>query len=123
MAKCTCEPAEIMLFPCAGGSNVGQLANQAAVKLDQEGAGKLFCLAGLGGHVQSIVESTKVARRIVAIDGCPIGCAKATVEHAGFLVTDYVMVTRLGIQKNHEFAWTGEELDRVVQAVKESLES
>ncbi|CEP69270.1 DGC [Moorella glycerini] len=121
MAKCTCEPAEIMLFPCAGGSNVGQLANQAAVKLDQEGAGKLFCLAGLGGHVQSIVESTKVARRIVAIDGCPIGCAKATVEHAGFPVTDYVMVTRLGIQKNHEFNWTGKELDRVVQAVKESL--
>jgi uncharacterized metal-binding protein len=123
MAKCTCEPAEIMLFPCAGGSNVGQLANQAAVKLDQEGTGKLFCLAGLGGHVQSIVESTKGAKRIVVIDGCSIGCAKATVEHAGFPVTDYVMVTKLDIRKKHEFTWTDEELDRVVQAVKESLES
>ncbi|MBE3573581.1 MAG: hypothetical protein IMW95_11660 [Moorella humiferrea] len=60
---------------------------------------------------------------IVAIDGCPIGCAKVTVEHGGFPVTDYIMVTGLGIRKKHEFAWTDEELDRVVQAVKESLES
>ncbi|MDN5347561.1 MAG: hypothetical protein PWP65_1125 [Clostridia bacterium] len=70
------------------GSNVGQVANQAAVKLDQEGIGKLFCLAGLGGHVQSIVESTKAAKRIVAID---------------------------------DFAWTDEEIERVVKVVKESL--
>ncbi|MGB9662596.1 MAG: putative zinc-binding protein [Moorellaceae bacterium] len=119
--KCTCDPAEIMIFPCAGGSNVGQVANQAAVKLDQEGIGKLFCLAGLGGHVQSIVESTKVAKRIVVIDGCPIACAKATVEHAGFPVTDYVMVTKLGIKKHHDFVWTDEEVERVVKEVKESL--
>lgn len=119
--KCTCDPGEIMVFPCAGESNVGQVANQAAVKLDQEGVGKLFCLAGLGGHVQSIVESTKVAKRIVAIDGCPIGCAKATVEHAGFLATDYVMITQLGVKKHHDFVWTDEEIERVVKAVKESL--
>ena len=35
--KCLCEPAEILIFPCAGGSNVGQIANHAAVKLAQGG--------------------------------------------------------------------------------------
>jgi uncharacterized metal-binding protein len=40
--KCLCEPTEILIFPCSGGSNVGQIANQAGVKLTQGGIGKFF---------------------------------------------------------------------------------
>lgn len=28
--KCLCEPTEILIFPCSGGSNVGRVANEAA---------------------------------------------------------------------------------------------
>lgn len=35
-----------MILACSGGSNVGQLSNQAAIELTQEGFGKMFCLAG-----------------------------------------------------------------------------
>lgn len=49
--KCLCEPTEILLFPCSGGANVGQIANEVAVSLTREGIGKLFCLAGIGGHI------------------------------------------------------------------------
>ncbi|SHE80054.1 DGC domain-containing protein [Desulfofundulus australicus DSM 11792] len=34
---CTCEAAPVLIFPCSGGSNVGQIANQAAVELTREG--------------------------------------------------------------------------------------
>lgn len=38
-----CTPSEnIMLLSCSGGSNVGQLANQAAIELTQEGFGGNF---------------------------------------------------------------------------------
>jgi uncharacterized metal-binding protein len=98
--KCLCEPTEILIFPCSGGSNVGQIANQAGVKLTQEGMGKFFCLAGIGGHVTGMIESTKAGKMLVAIDGCPVACAKNTLEHAGLNIDEYVQVTDLGIEKN-----------------------
>jgi len=98
--KCLCEPSEILIFPCSGGSNVGQIANQAGVKLTQTGMGKFFCLAGIGGHVSGMIESTKAGKMLVAIDGCPVACAKKTMEHAGFNIDEYVQVTDLGIEKN-----------------------
>ena len=100
--KCLCEPAEILIFPCSGGSNVGQIANHAGVKLTQQGLGNIFCLAGIGGHVSGMVESTKAGKMLVAIDGCPVACAKKTLEHAGFRIDEYVLVTDLGIEKNHD---------------------
>ena len=42
---------ETMILACSGGSNVGQLANQAAVTVNQEGFGKILCLAGIGGQL------------------------------------------------------------------------
>ena len=101
--KCLCEPNEILMFSCAGSSNVGQIANQAAVRLTQEGIGRYFCLAGIGGHVSGMIESTKAGKMLVAIDGCPVACAKKTLEHAGFNIDEYVQVANLGIEKNHNF--------------------
>ena len=98
--KCLCEPTEILIFPCSGGSNVGQIANEAGVKLTQQGMGKFFCLAGIGGHVSGMIESTKAGKVIVAIDGCPVACAKKTLEHAEFNIDEYVEITSLGIEKN-----------------------
>ena len=100
--KCLCQPTEILIFPCSGGSNVGQIANEAAVRLTQNGMGKMFCLAGVGGHVSGMIESTKAGKILVAIDGCPVACAKKTLEHAGFNIDEYVLVTDLGIEKNHD---------------------
>lgn len=111
--KCLCEPSEILIFPCSGGSNVGQIANQAGVKLTQEGFGNLFCLAGIGGHVSGMIESTKAGKVIVAIDGCPVACAKKTLEHAGFNIDEYVQVMELGIEKNHDFNLNLSEVKKV----------
>jgi uncharacterized metal-binding protein len=51
---------------------VGELADQAARKLNSTGAGKIFCLAGIGGQVDTIVNQAKAARSVLAIDGCPL---------------------------------------------------
>ena len=98
--KCLCQPTEILIFPCSGGSNVGQIANEAGVKLTQSGMDKFFCLAGIGGHVSGMIESTKAGKMLVAIDGCSVACAKKTLEHAGFNIDEYVQVTDLGVEKN-----------------------
>jgi len=102
--KCLCEPNEIIIFSCAGSSNVGQIANQAAIKLAQSGVGRYFCLAGIGGHVSGMIESTKAGKMLIAIDGCPVACAKKTLEHAGFQIQEHVQTSDLlGIDKEHQF--------------------
>jgi uncharacterized metal-binding protein len=113
--KCLCEPNEILIFSCAGSSNVGQIANQAAVRLAQEGVGRYFCLAGIGGHVGGMIESTKAGKMLIAIDGCPVGCAKKTLEHTGFNIDEYVQVTDLGIEKNHELNILIPDVDKVAR--------
>jgi len=113
--KCLCEPTEILIFPCSGGSNVGQIANQAGVKLAQDGMGRFFCLAGIGGHVSGMFESTKAGKVLVAIDGCPVACAKKTLEHAGFNIDEYVEITSMGIEKNHDLNPLISDVDKVAQ--------
>ena len=113
--KCLCEPTEILIFPCSGGSNVGQIANQAGVKLTQDGMGRFFCLAGIGGHVSGMIESTKAGKMLVAIDGCSVACAKKTLEHAGFNIDEYVQVTELGIEKNPDLNPLRPDVDKVTQ--------
>ena len=53
---CECHAEENIFLPCAGGPNCGQITNRVAVKLDEEGVGRIYCLAGIGAHVDGIVE-------------------------------------------------------------------
>ncbi len=119
--ECLCRPIETLVFACSGGSNVGQIANQAAVELTKERQGKLFCLAGIGGHVSGIVEATKAAKRLVAIDGCPVKCALKTLEQSGFNPDVQVVVTDLGIEKIAGPTFEAEDCKTVVNKVREEL--
>jgi uncharacterized metal-binding protein len=119
--RCLCEPNEILIFCCAGSSNVGQIANQAAVRLAQQGVGRYFCLAGIGGHVSGMIESTKAGKLLVAIDGCPVGCAKKTLEHTGFNIGEYFQVTDLGMEKNHDLNILDPDIEKVVLRLKSQI--
>ena len=119
--KCLCESNDILIFSCAGSSNVGQIANQAAVRLAQEGVGRYFCLAGIGGHVSGMIESTKAGKMLIAIDGCSVGCAKKTLEHTGFIINEYVQVTDLGIEKNHDLNILAPDINKVAQHLESQI--
>jgi uncharacterized metal-binding protein len=116
--ECCAPNGNVMLLTCSGGSNVGQLANQAAVELTQEGFGKIFCLAGIGGHLSGFVQSAKDVPAMVAIDGCAVGCTKAILDHAGIHIKSYVVLTDLGIEKNKDFKLGRDEIERSKEAVK-----
>jgi uncharacterized metal-binding protein len=116
--ECCTQNQNIMLLSCSGGSNVGQLANRASVELTQEGYGKIFCLAGIGGHLSGFIQSAKDVPVMVAIDGCPVGCAKKTLEHAQVPLKHYLIVTEEGIEKNGNFNLDKRDVDRVKAAIK-----
>lgn len=119
MAEDCCTTAvPTMILACAGGSNVGQLSNQAAVELTQEGFGKLFCLAGIGANLSGFVQSARDIPQLVVIDGCEMGCAKGVLERAEVPVRGYLVITDLDIQKNKNLILIREEVDQVKRAVK-----
>jgi uncharacterized metal-binding protein len=111
--RCDCETTSILLFACAGSSNVGQLSNAAAVELARQGQVRMYCLAGIGAHVSGMVDSAQHVSFCIALDGCPTACARRTLEHAGVRVDKAVVITDLGIEKRHEFEWAREQVDRV----------
>ncbi len=115
---CASAGSNIMLLACSGGSNVGQLSNRAAVELTQEGFGKMFCLAGIGGGISGFVQSAKDAPVVVAIDGCPIGCAKKILENNGIEHAKYVVLTEIGIEKNKNLDPVAAELEMTKKAIR-----
>ena len=111
----------VIFLSCSGASNCGQIANQVAVKLTEEGVGKMFCIAGLGAHNEGMVQSAKLADRIVAIDGCSTACSRKVLDHIGLTVTDCICVTDMGIEKVHKFTILPEEITMVMNCVKKLL--
>lgn len=111
-----------ILLTCSGASNVGQMSHQAVVELAQEGFGKFFCLAGIGAHLNKFVDAAKNNPEVVVIDGCPVGCAKRILEHAEVSISKYLVVTKLGFEKNHTLKTQENEIKKVKLAVKNLYE-
>lgn len=88
-----------LIFACSGAADVGAIADQAARKLTKEGVGKMFCLAGVGGRVSGIMKTTEAADKILAIDGCPLDCAKLCLEQAGFTKFEHLQLAEIGFEK------------------------
>ena len=82
--NCMCNETGVLIFPCSGGSDVGELSDRVARKMAKCGQAKMFCLAGIGAHIPGMIESTKAANKLIVIDGCSVSCSKKTLEHAGF---------------------------------------
>ena len=119
--KCGCEVESIVFLPCSGGSNCGQLANQTAIELTDAGMGNIYCLAGLGAHIEGMVNSVKMADKIVVIDGCATACARKVLEHLSIPVSHYICITELGITKNHDFNLVADDITLVTNYVEKLL--
>ena len=97
--NCICEGSINLIFACSGAADVGGISDQAARKLTKEGIGNMYCLAGIGGNVEEIIETSKSADCILAIDGCSVACTKKLLERNGFNEFKYFQVTDLDMEK------------------------
>ena len=100
---------------------MGQIANAAAIEMACRGLANFYCLAGIGGHVPGMVDSAAHADYRIAIDGCAVACARKTLEQAGLVADTAVVLTELGIEKNHDFVWSEEQVETIIQAAAAGL--
>ena len=113
----------VLLYACSGGANVGEIADKAARELMFAGEGTMFCLAGLGGDIQGMVQTARDADLNLVIDGCPVDCAKKIFDRQGLTNYKQIKVTDLGIEKVKGVCCTDEQVNTVVAKAKEVLAS
>ncbi len=120
-AQCSCKSEKLIVLACAGASNVGQISNEAAKRLDAGGDAKFACLAGVSGAISGIVASVKGADKLLVIDGCPVACAKKTVDAAGISGYRHQVVTDTGTTKVHAFQLEEADIQKTVDACRAKL--
>ena len=110
-----------LVYSCSGCSSAAQMANHVAVRLDREGIAEMSCIAGVGGNVRSLVrkatDAAEAGRSIVAIDGCVLACAKASLAQRGVTPTRHVQLAESGVRKAYHVDFD----QRQAQAVFEEL--
>lgn len=115
---CCSNETDMMVLACSGGSSPGLLSNQAALELAREGFGKLGCLAGIGGGIDSIIQEAKSIETIIVIDGCGIACGKACLEMAGVPFKHHVIVSTLAVKATNDPALDPDDVAAVKHAVR-----
>ena len=118
--NCACSAAPKLIFACSGASDVGRLSDLAARHMTKEQIGKMYCLAGIGGGLNDFIETTKMADKILVIDGCVADCAKHTMEKAGFKSFGFIRLSDLGFEKG-KTSVTSESINVVAKKGKELL--
>ena len=92
-------PAKPVVYACSGCSDAGELADRIARRIAREGLAEMSCLAGVGGRIKHLVAVAETAERVLVIDGCPINCARRTLELAGVTQFEHLALHELGLRK------------------------
>lgn len=109
---CSCGQTTALIFACSGASNLGQITNSLALRLTQEGLGKMSCLAGVGAHISGFVVSAKDSDDVIVLDGCEKRCAHQVIEHVGARPRVSLVLTDHGFVKHHGSSVSEEELEK-----------
>lgn len=115
MAEC-CEGGTRLIYSCAGSADVGEIADRVTRRLRDEGYGRMTCLAGIGAGLSGFVQSAIGADENITVDGCPIACARKSLERIGVKPTSYIL-TNFGLEK-HETPVTEKIIDEIFEKIK-----
>ncbi|MCH8498206.1 MAG: putative zinc-binding protein [Marinobacter sp.] len=106
-----------LIYACSGCSDVAQLANEVAVRLDHQGAFEMSCIAGVGGGVKPLVKTARSGRPVVAIDGCHLHCAAACLEAVGVTADEHVLLYEAGFRKHYGQRYGHDEVQQICDQV------
>lgn len=88
-----------LVYSCSGCSSAAQLANAVALRLDRDGSAEMSCIAGVGGGVAPLVKLARSGRTILAIDGCPLACARECLATQGVTPDHHLLLNEHGVRK------------------------
>ncbi|QJD58264.1 zinc-binding protein [Pseudomonas sp. gcc21] len=112
-----------LIYSCSGCSNVAQLANTLALRIDRAGIAEMSCIAGVGGKVAPLVKTAQSGRQIIAVDGCKLQCAKACLNNVGVTPDIHVTLSDYGVRKRFGEDCSPEQADELETQIVELIHS
>lgn len=109
-----------LVYACSGCSSAAQLANYVAVRLDRQGTAEMSCIAGVGGDVPALLKVAHSGRSILVIDGCPLVCAKRSLERHGITPDKHMQLAESGVKKRLHADFDPDEAQRVLAMAQEA---
>ncbi|EXF92903.1 zinc-binding protein [Pseudomonas fluorescens HK44] len=110
-----------LVYSCSGCSNVAQLANTLAVRLDRTGLAEMSCIVGVGGYVPALVNKARSGRRILALDGCPLQCVEGCLNQHGLHADVHLILSQHGLRKRYGEDCTEEQSDELFEEIKQLI--
>ena len=101
---------------------MAQLANASPSTSIAPGSREMSCIAGVGGGVKPLVRKATSGRRIIVIDGCPLGCCEVSLAGRGVTADRVVRLHERGLRKRQHVDFEPAERDAVLQEVVAELE-
>ncbi len=117
------DPKLPLVYSCSGCSNVAQLANSLAVRLDRAGLAEMSCIAGVGGRVASLVNKASSGRPILALDGCQLQCVRGCLDQHGVSADVHLILSNLGLKKRYGEDFSSDTIEQVYARVVELIAS
>ena len=75
----------------------------------------MSCIAGVGGDVQSLVETATSGRPIIALDGCPLQCARHCLHRHGVTPTLHYTLSDFGIRKRYHAQFAADSTKKTAE--------
>lgn len=92
-----------IVYSCSGCSNLAEMAHNISLTLDGDGIAEMSCISGVVGKVKPIVDLANSGRKIIAIDGCDLGCTKACLDKSGIPTEHYFKISDFGFEKRDKW--------------------
>ncbi|MEX6504001.1 putative zinc-binding protein [Pseudomonas zhanjiangensis] len=112
-----------LVYSCSGCSNVAQLANTLAVRLDRAGLAEMSCIAGVGGRVASLISKANSGRPILAIDGCQLQCVRGCLDQHQVMPSEHLILSQYGLKKRYGEDCSAADADALFAELSELIAS
>ncbi len=111
-----------LVYSCSGCSSAAQMANDLAVRLDRERVAEMSCIAGVGGDVPPLVNTATSGRPMLVIDGCPLECARKSLEQHDVTPDRHVNLAERGVPKEYHTDYDDERAEDLYDDLVQEVE-
>ena len=110
-----------LVYACSGASNLGQLTNEIAIRLDRAGLAEMSCAEAIGIEASPPYAAALSGQPVITISGCPLACADRLLAGHGVEVTHSIQLENRGVQKAKHVSVGAEESERIYEEVVREL--
>lgn len=110
-----------LVYSCSGCSSAAQMANWIAIQLDRMGLAEMSCIAGIGGCVAPLIKKAAAADFLIAIDGCPLACARHCLDREGLRSAVHYDLSQMGAKKILHSDFDLKEARKILRLIVEDL--